>query len=228
MYARRDVRPAAWCLLLTWLVACSSDNASVGPSAAVPPRRVTVLGDSLAVSPSRAEGFPAVLQARVTALGLPWTVTNAGVSGDTTSDGVARLESVLADSPRVLILALGANDGLHGVPIRTITANLSAIITRARQRHVAVLLCGMETPPLHGLQYSVDFHRVFPQLASDHGIPVVPFLLAGVVANRDFNQGDLVHPNADGARRIAENVWPYLEPLLRDRMTSLAWPRQAA
>jgi acyl-CoA thioesterase-1 len=174
-----------------------------------------VLGDSLAVSPSRSESFPAALLRRIEANRLPWTVTNAGIGGDTTTGGLRRLDAVLADNPHVLILALGANDGLSGVPVATVEANLTEIIKRAQARNIRVLLCGMETPPVRGWEYTIAFHRVFPRVAAAHNVPLVPFLLSGVALNPELNIDDGIHPNAAGARRIADTIWPYLEPMLR-------------
>ena len=127
-----------------------------------------------------------------------------------------RLDRVIGRDPKVLIVALGANDGLTGVSIETVRSNLATIIERAKERQIRVLLCGMETPPTHGWQYTVDFHRIYPELAQHYNVPLMPFLLAGVVGRPELNMDDGWHPNAAGARRIAENMWPYLEPLLRD------------
>jgi len=174
---------------------------------------VLVLGDSLAVSPSRAEAFPAELQKRLDSNGGGWTVNNAGVSGDTTSGGLRRFEPALTTDTRVLLLELGANDGLRGVDVSAIEKNLSTMIESAQARGIKVLLCGMETPPLHGLNYTVDFHRLFPRLAQKYNVVLVPFLLEGVALNPDLNGNDEIHPNAAGAKRIADTVWPYLQPL---------------
>jgi acyl-CoA thioesterase-1 len=204
---------------------CANGSRSVSPSGVpVEVRRVVVLGDSLAVSPSREESFPAVLQRRIAELDLPWTVTNAGAAGDTTAGGFRRVEALLADDVGVLVLALGANDGLRGVELAAIEKNLSAIVERAQARGIAVLLCGMETPPLHGLDYTLGFHDLFPRLASRYGVPLVPFLLSGVLLNPDLNGSDGIHPNRAGAERIARNVWPHLEPLVgggQSRSTSI-------
>ena len=177
-------------------------------------RQILVLGDSLAISPSRAQSFPAVLQARIDELRLPWTIVNAGVGGDTTSGGLRRVDALLGADVGVLILALGANDGLRGVDIARIESNLSGIIERAQARGVQVLLCGMETPPLQGWQYTLAFHRLFPRLAARYDVVLVPFLLEGVALDPELNGNDGIHPNAAGARRIAETVWPYLESVL--------------
>jgi len=172
-----------------------------------------VLGDSLAVSPSRAEAFPADLERRLNAQQSGWTVSNAGISGDTTAGGLRRFDQAVPDGTRILILELGANDGLRGVDIMTMEQNLSTMIERAQSRGARVLLCGMETPPLHGWNYTVDFHQVFPHLSRKYNLPLVPFLLEGVVLNPDLNGDDEIHPNAAGAQRIADTVWPYLQPM---------------
>jgi acyl-CoA thioesterase-1 len=126
-----------------------------------------------------------------------------------------REPDVLARDIAVLVVELGANDGLRGVPVATVSANLTAIITNARQRNVRVLLCGMETPPTHGIGYSLDFHAIFPALSQHLSVPLVPFLLAGIALDPAFTGPDGVHPNAEGAQRIADTVWPYLQPLLQ-------------
>jgi len=198
--------------------ACGAHGSAVAPSAHVDdapaPQRIVVLGDSLAVSPSAGEGFPAVLEARLRERGLPWTVVNAGVRGDTSAGGLRRLDALLAGKPEIVVLALGANDGLRGVDADVVTRNLSQIIDRATARGAKVLLCGMDAPPLHGWQYTLAFHQVFPDVAAKYHVPLVPFLLQGVALNPEMNGDDLIHPNAAGARQIAETVWPYLEPML--------------
>ena len=138
-------------LLLLVTAACGSRDTPTSPSATPTPiRRVVVLGDSLAVSPSIEDSFPSQLQARVEAQRLRWTVVNAGVNGDTTVDGLRRLDPLLTGDAGVLVVELGANDGLKGVAVSTIEQNLLAIVQRARERNVRPLLCGMETPPTYG------------------------------------------------------------------------------
>lgn len=180
-----------------------------------PTRRVVVLGDSLAVSPSRAESFPSILEARIGRERLPWTVTNAGINGDTTSGGLLRIESLLRDDVGVVILELGANDGLRGVPVATVEQNLAEMIEMVQARGIQVLLCGMETPPTRSIEYTLQFHSIYPRLAQRYRVPLVPFLLQGVALVSGMNGPDGVHPSAAGARRIADTVWPYLEPMLR-------------
>jgi acyl-CoA thioesterase I len=208
------------CRFCAVLVALSLGCATpTAPSVATPMivKRIAVLGDSLAVSPSREEGFPSVIQERVNEKRLPWEVTNHGLRGDTTAGGLRRLDDALRDRPAILVVALGANDGLRGVDTAAISRNLTEIIARAKASGAQVLLCGMETPPLRGWAYTVSFHHVFPTLAREHAVPLVPFLLAGVALDPQMNMEDMIHPNRAGARRIADTIWPYLEPLLTAR-----------
>lgn len=173
------------------------------------------LGDSLTSGCriGRDDAYPAVLEKRLAEARLPFTVSNYGVSGDTTADGRRRLQAALAAKPDILIVALGANDGLRGVPIAHVRANLEAIIQAARAQGAAVLLCGMEALPMYGWDYTVEFHRLFPSLAAKYNVPLVPFLLEGVVANERMLLPDMLHPNAAGAAQIARNIWPFLQPL---------------
>jgi acyl-CoA thioesterase I len=178
--------------------------------------RIVVLGDSLAVSPSEAESFPAQLQKRLKKSGAQWTVTNAGIKGDKTAGGLGRFNAALPPDTRILILELGANDGLRGVEIPTIEKNLSAMIERAQAKDIKVLLCGMIVPPRYGWNYAVAFHGLYPRLAAKYNVPLVPFLLDGVALQAAMNMRDGIHPNAAGAERIADTVWPHLQPLVHD------------
>jgi acyl-CoA thioesterase-1 len=204
--------------LLLILVAASA--ASCRAAVELPLResgRIVVLGDSLAVSPSPGEGFPAALQDRLRAEGLSWSVVNAGVRGDTTAGGLRRIDGLLAaNRPDVLILALGANDGLRKMDVVQMSDNLGEMIRRAKAGGADVLLCGMELPPLNVFSYGKQFRNVFSDLADDHNVVFVPFLLEGVAMNRQMNGADSIHPNAAGARRIAETVWPYLIDVIRE------------
>jgi acyl-CoA thioesterase-1 len=206
--------------LLALALAAASCGRSASPTApgSTSPeasrRVIVVLGDSLAVSPSRTESFPAVLQTRLNAAHPGWTIRNEGIIGDTTSDGVRRINAALTADTGILVLELGANDGLRGDSIATIEANLGTMIERAQARSVRVLLCGMETLPFNGLNYTVEFHNLFPRVAARYSVPLVPFLLEGVALIPEFNLQDGIHPNAAGARRIADTVWPYLQPLV--------------
>jgi acyl-CoA thioesterase I len=209
---------AAFLIAVISLIACGrNEPAGVAPDSAAAPPVVVALGDSLTAGPGldRDEAYPSLLQERARAQNYPHEFVNAGVSGDTSSDALQRLDRALVPRTQVLIVAVGANDGLGGVPVDRIRANVSAIIERAQGRGVRVLLCGMETPPTRGFEYSLAFHRIFPELATQYNVPLMPFLLIGVVGDPAYNLGDRIHPNEAGMRRIAENMWPYLEPLLR-------------
>lgn len=197
--------------------ACGSGSPAAPSDPAAAPPVVVAFGDSLTAGPGLdpGEAYPAVLERMARTAGYPHKFVNAGVSGDTTTGARRRLDAALAPDPQVLIVALGANDGLRGVPIATVRDNLAFMIETAQARGIRVLLCGMETPPTRGWDYTIEFHRIFPELAARYGVPLMPFLLTGVVGNPDMNLADGWHPNAAGARRIAENMWPSLEPLLR-------------
>jgi acyl-CoA thioesterase-1 len=204
------------------LAAASCGAAERNPAApsstttASPAPVIVAFGDSLTAGPGLRpeQTYPSVLQQQLEKAGYQHRVVNAGVSGETTSDGVRRFGHTLTNDTRVVIIAMGANDGLRGVPLDTIRTNLSTMIAEAQRRGIAVLLCGMETPPLHGLRYSVDFHFLFPDLAAEHGVPLVPFMLNGVVGQAELNMEDGVHPNAKGAAVVAQNIYPFLLPLL--------------
>jgi acyl-CoA thioesterase I len=185
------------------------------PAPAARPR-IVVLGDSLTagLGIGKDEAYPAVLQHRVDAAGYRYEVVNAGVSGDTTAGGLSRLDWSLDGDVRVLVVALGGNDGLRGLPVDAMSRNLSAIIERARQRGIKVLLTGMETLTNMGPRYQREFHDTFPALAKRYQVAFLPFLLEGVAARPELNQADGIHPTAGGARVIADHVWPILEPLL--------------
>jgi acyl-CoA thioesterase-1 len=173
-----------------------------------------VLGDSLALSPGPTQNFVSELQTRLNSSHRGWTITNQGVVGDETADGLARLDRAFTADTAILVLELGANDGLDGVAVATVEANLGTLIERTQARNVRVLLCGMETLPLHGVDYALQFHDVFPRVAGRYQVPLVPFLLAGVALDPALNLADGLHPNAAGARIVAANVWPYLDAMV--------------
>jgi len=178
--------------------------------------RIVVLGDSLTaglgLDPSLA--FPALLQARLDTEGLRYEVVNAGVSGDTSAGGLRRLDWALEGDVRVLILELGANDGLRGLPVSEMKKNLGEIIERAQRRGITVILAGMEAPPNYGERYTADFRQAYRDLAAQYGVRLIPFLLDGVAGIRELNQGDGIHPNREGAQIVEHTVWRALEPVL--------------
>jgi acyl-CoA thioesterase I len=178
--------------------------------------RVVVLGDSLTagLGLSADEAYPQLLQQRLNDEGLRYEVINAGVSGDTSAGGLSRLDWALDGDVRVLIVALGGNDALRGLPVQELTHNLSEIIRRAQERQIAVVLAGMEAPPNYGRDYTLAFHQVYPALAKQYHVPLVPFLLQGVGGIERLNQRDGIHPTAEGARILATNVWTVLKPIV--------------
>jgi acyl-CoA thioesterase-1 len=155
-----------------------------------------------------------VLQQRLNNEGLRYEVVNAGVSGDTSAGGLSRLDWALDGDVRVLVVALGGNDALRGLPVEELTHNLSEIIRRAQARKVVVVLAGMEAPTNYGRDYALAFHQVYPALAKQYHVALVPFLLQGVGGIEGLNQRDGIHPTAEGARIIATNVWTVLGPIV--------------
>jgi acyl-CoA thioesterase-1 len=179
--------------------------------------RIIVLGDSLTAGLGLdvAQSFPSQIQRRLDAGGYDYEVVNAGVSGDTSAGGLRRLDWALSDgNPKVLIVALGGNDALRGLAPEQLEQNLTAIIERAQQRGLTVLLAGMEAPPNFGADYAARFRHVYTALAERHQVRLIPFLLDGVAGNAALNQADGIHPNARGAEMVADLVWRALQPEL--------------
>ena len=175
-------------------------------------RRLLVLGDSLAAGYGLAadESFPAQLGKALGDAGQNVVVINAGVSGDTTAGGLSRLDWALQDHPHLVILELGANDALRGLPAQQSYDNLDAILSRLGKEGVGVLLAGMRAPRNLGPEYAEAFDRIYPQLADKHGIALYPFFLEGVALDLALNQADGIHPNADGVKVIVEQTLPYV------------------
>jgi acyl-CoA thioesterase-1 len=184
---------------------------------AADPRVIVALGDSLTAGLGVAsdEAYPALLETRLRAAGFDYRVVNAGVSGDTSAGGLRRLDWVLRARPDVAIVALGANDGLRGLPITGLRDNLTTIVGRLREAGARVLLVGMRLPPNYGDAYAGAFADTFRAVAQRTTVTFLPFLLEGVVAQPRLNQPDGIHPNAAGHRVIADHVWTSLQPLLR-------------
>ena len=179
---------------------------------------ILFLGDSLTagLGVQESEAYPALIQEKIRAAHLPDEVINAGLSGDTSAGGLSRLDWILQKPIDVLVLALGANDGLRGLPVPQLQTNLQAIIdqVKARNPQVEIVIAGMEIPPNLGADYAAKFAAVFPALAEKNHAALVPFLLAGVGGHVDLNQADHMHPTPAGHKILAENVWKILEPLL--------------
>jgi acyl-CoA thioesterase-1 len=201
---------------------------AAAPANAADVPKIVVLGDSLTaglgLSPSQA--YPAVLQQKLNAAGYAWEVVNAGVSGDTSAAGLERADWALDQGHvKILVVELGANDGLRGLPPAEMKKNLAAIIEHARTRGIAVLLTGMEAPPNFGADYTVSFRQVFPDLARQYRLAFLPFLLDKVAGEPSLNQGDGIHPNAEGARIVADNVWAALRPMVEAKGAAAAPPQ---
>jgi acyl-CoA thioesterase-1 len=156
-----------------------------------------------------------LLQQKLAADGFDYEVVNAGVSGDTSFGGLERADWVLGmDNVDVVVLELGANDLLRGIPVAQMKNNLDKIIKKAKAKNVKVLLCGMLAPPTMGAEYQRDFMSAFPDLASEHKLEFVPFLLDGVALNKNLNQADGIHPNAEGEKIMTDNIYKVLKPML--------------
>ena len=182
--------------------------------------KVLILGDSLTagLGLETGESYPAQLQQLSDDAGYTVEIVPHGVSGDTTAGGLSRLEWVIAgqgeqDNVVSVIVALGGNDGLRGLPVEQMFANLDAILSRLLSEKISVLLVGMEAPPNYGNEYTSRFRAVFRELADKYEVVYLPFLLEGVAGDLALNQRDGIHPNAAGARRVAEHLWPTLEGL---------------
>jgi acyl-CoA thioesterase-1 len=191
--------------------------------AAEPPPEHTLLffGDSLTAGYGLADpgtqSYPAQVQRKIDAAGLPWHVVNAGLSGETSAGGLRRIDWVLNQHTDVFVLELGANDGLRGTAPSVTEANLQAIIERVRSKYprARIVLAGMRMPPNMGPDYAEQFQAIYPDLARRNGVALIPFLLDGVAMKPEMNQGDGIHPTAAGAVVVAESVWKTIEPILR-------------
>lgn len=174
--------------------------------------RIVIVGDSLTegygVSQERA--YPALVQKKAKAAGKSWDIVNAGVSGSTTASALSRVTWQLKQKPDVLVLALGANDGLRGLDVKASEKNLGDAIAAAQKAGVEVILFGMKVPPNYGLKYASDFEGMYPRLAKQYKIPLLPFMLEGVAGHSDLNQSDAIHPNEKGHVILADLIYPML------------------
>jgi acyl-CoA thioesterase-1 len=184
--------------------------------AAETPVRILVLGDSLASGYGLEAGrsFPARLEEVLRQAGHDVRILNAGIAGDTTAGGLARLDWSLAAKPHAVMVELGGNDGLRGVDPRSTHANLDAILTRLKSRNIPVLLTGMIAPPNMGRDYGEAFNAVFSNLAKRHGVAFYPFILEGVAGRGDLNQDDGIHPNQSGVTIMVDRLVPHVVRLL--------------
>ena len=178
--------------------------------------RIVFLGDSLTagLGLDAEQSVPSLVQKHLDAEGYTYEVVNAGVSGDTSAGGLRRLEWSLDGDVRVLVIELGANDGLRGLPVAQMKQNLQTIVQTAKKRGIDVLLTGMEAPPNYGAAYTSEFRRAFRDLAAEERVPFMPFFLYEVAGIPTLNIADGIHPNPAGARIVEANLWRSLKPLV--------------
>ena len=204
-------------MVVVYLTAAARANGAE----AVKPRTplVVFLGDSLSAGyglPAE-QAFPALVERRLSERGLPVRIVNAGVSGDSTSGALDRLDWLLGQKPDVLVVELGSNDAFRGQPVERIESNLREIVVRAQRAGARVLILGMKVPTNYGPEYSNAFDAVYRRVAKDTRAALMPFLLDGVGGHPELNMDDGIHPNAQGHKIVAENLLPYLERVLRDK-----------
>ena len=194
-------------------------SAAPALAAAAAPTKIVAFGDSLTagygLEPS--EAFPVRLAARLQKDGYAVTIENAGVSGDTTSGGLARLDWAIGGRPDLVLLELGANDALRGIDPKLTRANLDAMLAKLAREHIKVLLIGMKAPRNWGPDYDEAFDAIYPDLAEKYGVPLYPFFLDGVALDAKLNQGDGLHPNAAGVAVIVAKIAPVVERLIGPR-----------
>ena len=205
---------------ISWIGAavCALLLLFASPASASEPR-IVVLGDSLTAGfgLAREDAFPARLEAALRAEGHRWRVVDAGVSGDTSAGGLARLDWALADRPEIVIVELGANDGLRGLPTERMEANLDAILARIGESGASILLAGMRAPANFGADYAAAFRAVYERLAARHRVALYPFFLEGVAMESALNQPDGIHPNAAGVDEIVRRILPHVVALVLRR-----------
>jgi acyl-CoA thioesterase-1 len=203
------------------VVEAGRDSSQARPTQPAPASaaRIVFLGDSLTAGYGLAkeQSVPSLIASHLRSEGYAYEVVNAGVSGDTSAGGLSRLDWSLDGDVRILVLELGANDGLRGLPAANLKRNLAEVITRARARGIKVVLTGMEAPPNFGAAYTSEFRRVYSELAKEQKVTFVPFYLEGVAGIPSLNIADGMHPNPEGARIIERSIWRALEPLLDKR-----------
>lgn len=211
-------------LFATTFIGCSNaDQKPAAPttdstSVKAATKTIVFFGNSLTAGYglTPAEAFPALIQQRLDSLKLPYTVVNAGVSGETTSGGNARIDWILKQPLDIFVLELGGNDGLRGIPVSETRKNLQSIIDKVRAKYPSarIVLAGMQVPPNMGQQFAGEFRKLYQELADKNHIELIPFLLEGVGGEVKLNQQDGIHPTAEGHKMVAENVWKVLKQLL--------------
>jgi acyl-CoA thioesterase-1 len=209
----------ALCLgLLSWRV-CAAETVSNTSGTLPADKSLVVLGDSLSAGfgVDLSEAWPARIQEKIREAGLPWKLVNAGLSGDTSAGGLRRLDWILRRPVDALLLELGSNDGLRGLPLEATRTNLQTVIERTRAKYpkVRIVLAGMKMPENLGEAYTRQFETLYRDLAATNKVALIPFLLDGVGGRAELNLPDQIHPNVEGHRRVATNVWKVLQPVLQ-------------
>jgi acyl-CoA thioesterase-1 len=221
----KNIKFAGYFLFILIFTACGNNSASTDTqqsaantetAQASNKKNILFFGDSLTAGyglDDPSDAFPGVIQRKIDSLKLPYTVVNAGVSGETTAGGLGRIDWILKQKVDIFVLELGANDGLRGIPVNETTENLQAIIDKVKAQYpdAKLVLTGMQVPPSMGSDYVTSFKDAFPQIAAKNKMALVPFLLAGVGGNPKLNQADGIHPTAEGAKIVAGNVWKVLK-----------------
>jgi acyl-CoA thioesterase I len=211
-----------WVAIITLIFACCNNKSTPPPehSAAAPPKqrpKIVAFGDSLTagLGLTAKETYPAQLQSMLDSAGYEYEVVNAGVSGDTSAGGLRRTDWVLDENVKFVVLELGANDILRGLPINLMKQNLAKMIESMQSRGITVVLAGMEAPTNSGPEYRKEVHEAYRSLAEQYYTPFIPFFLEGVVQSEKLVQEDLSHPNPEGAKVLAQTVFKMLNPLLQ-------------
>jgi len=217
------------CLAIMTVVSCGQNNESRETSktdtlmvktdtVAKKNKTIVFFGNSITAGYGLdlSQAFPARIQEKLDSMGLAYKVVNAGVSGETSSGGRSRIDWILKQQVDIFVLELGGNDGLRGIPITETKKNLQAIIDKVKQRYPAakIIITGMQMPPNMGKKYTTEFRSMYPDLAKQNNIAIVPFILEGVGGNAELNQSDGIHPTVEGHRILANNVWSVLKGLL--------------
>jgi acyl-CoA thioesterase-1 len=212
-------------ILLFYLIGCSNDPASndtapkTAATAETARKTIVAVGDSLTagLGVDESMAYPALLQKKLAGDGYHFNVVNAGVSGETSSGALSRIEWVISSlKPDIIILETGANDGLRGIDTEVLRKNIDGIVSIIKAHHIKVLLCGMKMLPNLGPEYVKAFARIYPEVARKYDIPLIPFFLEGVAGDPRFNQPDGIHPTAKGYRRIVDHIYPYVLEVIKE------------
>jgi len=216
--------------ILLFFCSCNNDTTKKSepvntsePKTTAPPaiakKTILLFGDSLTAGYGleQEEAYSVLLQQKIDALQLPYTCINAGISGDTTAGGLGRIDWVLKQPAAIFLLELGANDGLRGISTEETEKNLRAIIDKVREKSsdTKIILAGMKVPPNMGENYAVKYEAIFPRVAKEKEVDLIPFFLKGIAGNPELNQPDRIHPTAEGAKILAETVWEALETYVK-------------